>query len=102
MHDAGDLVRLDGTPKPLRGKNVAVTIDLEGSADSTLIGYRAKKHTDRIDVDKIASTTPPISGSRSTVTGAPRLILDPDEFYILATRRGSARAAGFRGRDDPL
>src|ERR1700742_3501558 len=26
MHDAGDLVRIDGTPKPLRGKNVAVTI----------------------------------------------------------------------------
>jgi dCTP deaminase len=86
MHAAGDLVKTDGTPKPLRGKNVAVTIDLEGSADSTLIGYRAKKHTDRIDVDQVgiydtADFWEPIHRHRE-----PRLILDPDEFYILATR----------------
>jgi len=86
LHDAGDLVHLHGEPRPLRGKSVPVTIDLEGTTDDTLIGYRAKKHTDRIDVDKIgaydaADFWDPIHRHR-----APRLILDPDEFYILATR----------------
>jgi len=86
LHDAGDLVHLHGEPRPLRGKSVPVTIDLEGTREETLIGYRAKKHTDRIDVDKIgaydaADFWDPIHRHR-----APRLILDPDEFYILATR----------------
>jgi dCTP deaminase len=86
MHEAGDLVKIDGTPKPLRGKNVAVTIDLEGTAESTLIGYRAKKHTDRIDVDKVGIYDTADFWEPIHRYGAPRLILDPDEFYILATR----------------
>ena len=86
MHDAGDLLRLDGPPKPLRGKNVAVTIDLQGSGDSTLIGYRAKKHTDRVDVDKVGAYDTADFWEPIHRYGAPRLILDPDEFYILATR----------------
>jgi dCTP deaminase len=90
MHNAGDFVSLDEGDtlgqRPLRGKYVPVTIDLRGLGDDTLIGYRAKKHTDRIDVDKIASYEAadfwdPIHRHRE-----PRLILDPDEFYILATR----------------
>jgi dCTP deaminase len=86
MHDAGELVKIDGTPKPLRGKNVAVTIDLEGTPDSTLIGYRAKKHTDRVDVDKVGIYDTADFWEPIHRYGAPRLILDPDEFYILATR----------------
>jgi dCTP deaminase len=94
MHAAGDLVNVDVDDRlgqrPLRGKYVPVTIDLIGGSESaggdTLIGYRAKKHTDRIDVDKIANYDAtdfwdPIHRHR-----APRMILDPDEFYILATR----------------
>jgi dCTP deaminase len=90
LHDAGDLVHIPpeigGTARPLRGKHVAVTIDLQGIAGDTLIGYRAKKHTDRIDVDRVAAYDAadfwePIHRHRE-----PRLILDPDEFYILATR----------------
>jgi dCTP deaminase len=98
MHEAGEFVGLDaGDPlgaRPLRGKYVPVTIDLNGpggieggtGGGDTLIGYRAKKHTDRVDVDKIgaydaADFWDPIHRHR-----APRLILDPDEFYILATR----------------
>jgi dCTP deaminase len=94
LHEAGDLVHIPpeigGTTRPLRGRHVAVTIDLQGTtggvAGETLIGYRAKKHTDRIDVDRVgaydaADFWEPIHRHRE-----PRLILDPDEFYILATR----------------
>ena len=86
MHDAGDLVSVEGPARALRGKSVQVTIDLEGRSENALIGYRAKKHTDRIDVDRVgaydaADFWDPIHRHRQ-----PRLILDPDEFYILATR----------------
>ena len=86
MHEAGDLVKVDGPAKPLRGKHVAVTIDLEGKGDATLIGYRAKKHTDRIDVDRVGAYDARDFWDEIHRHREPRLILDPDEFYILATR----------------
>jgi dCTP deaminase len=70
----------------IRGGKVPVSIDLAGGGRETLVGYRAKKHTDRIDLGKIAFYDPldfwePIYNQRD-----PTLILDPDDFYILATR----------------
>jgi dCTP deaminase len=64
---------------------VPVTVDLKGDRDQHVIGYRAKKHTDRIDLDKINYYNPedywePIF-RRKELT----LTLDPGEFYILAT-----------------
>jgi dCTP deaminase len=64
---------------------VGVTVDLDGDAQSGLVGYRAKKHADVIDVDRrrhyeIQDFWEPIR------TRTRRLILDPDDFYILVTR----------------
>jgi len=63
-----------------------VTVDLGGSGDSALIGFRARKHTDRIDVDNIGHYDPlefwePLHAHRE-----PRIILDQNDFYILKTR----------------
>ena len=79
------------TPNPpgqlfSREARVGVTIDLRGSGREKLIGYRAKKHTDRIDIGKIGHYDPddfwePIYNHRDG-----RIILNPDDFYILATR----------------
>jgi dCTP deaminase len=86
LHDEGQLVRSeDGRPN-LREKLVGVTIDLEGAGPGSLIGYRANKHTDRIDVDRIGTYEPmefwePIYYRRHS-----SLVLDPNEFYILVTR----------------
>lgn len=64
---------------------IALSIDLEGGPDG-LVGYRAKHHTELIDVDRkgayaVADFWEPLynSGSRD-------LVLDPDEFYILVSR----------------
>jgi dCTP deaminase len=77
---------ISGIPgEPLfRDKLVGVTIDLEGGADG-LVGYRAKKHSDVIDLDRrafyeVQDFWEPIH------TRSRRLILDPDDFYILVTR----------------
>ena len=62
------------------------SIDLVGSGeDGCLIGWRAKKHAKRIDLDKRdydpLDFWEPIRFHRK-----PALVLDPDEFYILMTK----------------
>jgi dCTP deaminase len=62
------------------------SIDLVGSGeDGCLIGWRAKKHTRRIDLDRRdydpLDFWEPIRFHRKAA-----LILDPDEFYILMTK----------------
>ena len=62
------------------------SIDLVGSGvDGCLIGWRAKKHTRRIDLDRRdydpLEFWEPIRFHRSA-----SLVLDPDEFYILMTK----------------
>jgi dCTP deaminase len=64
---------------------IALSVDLTGDQNG-LIGYRAKRHTALVDVDvsgacAIADFWEPIMAR-----DARRLILDPDQFYILASK----------------
>lgn len=66
------------------------TVDLEGSGvENNLIGYRAKKHAKRIDLEKRdydpLDFWEPIRFHKTS-----SLILDPDEFYILMTKEAIA------------
>jgi dCTP deaminase len=69
---------------------VAVSIDLAGFGDDKIVGYRAKRHTGLIDVDKVGACDqraywePIYSDARAD--GTPALVLDPGEFYILASK----------------
>ena len=77
--------RLVSAENPSFSGGVAVSIDLSGFGDG-LIGYRAKRHTGLIDVDKkgacaIADYWEPVFAS-----GGGELVLDPGEFYILASK----------------
>ncbi|WP_306883713.1 2'-deoxycytidine 5'-triphosphate deaminase [Amorphus orientalis] len=63
-----------------------LSIDLETSDPSGVIGYRGKRHTGVIDVDRkdgydVADFWEPV-----TVRPGRGLILDPNEFYILVSR----------------
>ncbi len=65
---------------------IALSVDLKGDADG-LVGYRAKRHSGLVDVDlkggcRIADYWEPIRLSSEDR----RLILDPDQFYILASK----------------
>lgn len=85
LYAKGELVHGVAGQSQLRDKNVSVTIDLQAASPDQPIGYRAKKHTDRIDLDKIGHYDAldfwePIFGHRKSA-----LILDPADFYILAT-----------------
>ncbi len=66
-------------------RGIALSVDLAGSKRG-LVGYRAKRHTGLIDVDapgscRVSEYWEPIHASDSK-----RLILDPDQFYILASK----------------
>jgi dCTP deaminase len=87
LHDEGKLI-LSSTPEQnyIERNMLRLSVDLHGEGKGGLIGYRAKKHTDRIDLDLIGHYEAldfwePIHYHRD-----PPLILDPDAFYILVTK----------------
>jgi dCTP deaminase len=66
-------------------RGIALSVDLVGDKEGR-VGYRAKRHTGLIDVDRraayrVADYWEPIRNPQ-----ARRLILDPDQFYILASK----------------
>jgi len=65
---------------------VALSIDLKGGDRGGLIGYRSKRHTAVVDVDKKAALDILDFWEPIYDRGAGELILDPDEFYILVSR----------------
>jgi dCTP deaminase len=87
--------RLVDRAEAVMGDGVAVSIDLSGAGISRtqatrgngggIVGYRAKRHTAVIDVERraaydVADFWEPIAARADR-----NLILDPDEFYILAS-----------------
>ncbi len=91
--DEGQLVDSSDHEKNARAIKTGVlpfTIDLKGSgSEGDIIGYRAKKHVRRIDLERRdydpLDFWEPIFFHKSS-----SLILDPDEFYILMTKEAIA------------
>jgi dCTP deaminase len=87
LHDEGQLILSNATDQNfIERKMLRLSVDLHGGGKGGLIGYRAKKHTDRIDVEKVGHYDPldfwePLHYHRD-----PPLILDPDAFYVLVTK----------------
>ena len=91
--DEGQLVdsRAQGEkPRSIKTGTLPFTVDLRGDCgDGSLIGYRAKKHTKRIDLERRdydpLDFWEPIRFHKKS-----SLILAPDEFYILMTKEAIA------------
>ena len=66
-------------------KGIALSVDLRGDA-AGLVGYRAKRHTGLVDVDAAGFCAILDYWEPIHVRDAKRLILDPDQFYILASK----------------
>lgn len=65
---------------------VPVSVDVQGSETGGLIGYRAKSHSGLIDIDKVRHYDPADFWEPVYAPRRGGLILDPAEFYILASR----------------
>jgi dCTP deaminase len=67
-------------------EGIAVGVDLSGLGPDGMVGYRAKRHTGLIDVERhagydVADFWEPMHSRKDR-----NLILDPGEFYILASK----------------
>ncbi len=88
LHEQVALV--DGEPNINDG--LALSIDLRGNADADFktggrrIGFRAKKHTGLIDVDRVGALDPADFWEPIQANARGDMVLDPDEFYILVSR----------------
>ncbi|WP_193184381.1 2'-deoxycytidine 5'-triphosphate deaminase [Nisaea sediminum] len=86
--------RLQDSVKLVHGQDadikegVAVSVDLTGDPKTGLIGYKAKQHTGLIDIDRPGGYE--VSDFWEPLYRLPNrpaeLVLDPDEFYILASK----------------
>ena len=65
---------------------VVLRVDLSEPLAAGVVGYRAQKHTDVIDLDRIGGYGIEDFWDRLPVRPDKRLILDPGDFYILASR----------------
>lgn len=67
-------------------EGITIGVDLAGFGPEELIGYRAKRHTGLIDVDRRAGYAVGDFWEPLRAREDESLILDPDEFYILASK----------------
>jgi dCTP deaminase len=78
--------RLVDAPTADVSEGVAVGVDLSGIGPGGLVGYRAKRHTGLIDMERRSGYA--VLDFWEPIQARPdkNLILDPDEFYILASK----------------
>jgi dCTP deaminase len=80
--------RLVDRAEAVMGEGVAVSVDLSGGGmrnGKGIVGYRAKRHTAVIEVERRAAYEVADFWEPIAARGDHSLILDPDEFYILAS-----------------
>jgi dCTP deaminase len=63
---------------------LALTVDLSGADKDNPVGFRAKRHSGLVDVDKKAGLE--ASDFWEPIWQRGSLVLDPDQFYILASK----------------
>jgi dCTP deaminase len=74
---------------------VPITVDVHGDATGGIIGYKAKNHAGLIDVDKVGHYNARDFWDPVAAPGPRGLILDPADFYILASRESVKVPPGF-------
>lgn len=87
-------MRVGGKEHPI-DSGIPVSVDLEGRQSGGVIGYKAKNHAGLIDIDKVGQYE--VRDFWDPVVAPQRggLILDPAEFYILASREAVRVPPGY-------
>ncbi len=67
-------------------EGLVFTVDLSGENDAGLAGFRAKRHAGVVDIGQINAYDPREFWEPLAPSHEKSLILDPNEFYILASR----------------
>lgn len=90
VHGADPLLfHSDGTPLPMDkvkvNNGLFMSVNLQAESDD-ILGYKAKKHRDLIDLDKINHYEISDFWEPIYATNEDHLILEPEAFYIFASR----------------
>ncbi len=86
LHAASPLV--DHAPDIDDG--LSLSVDLRGRDGDRLVGWRAKRHTGVIDIDRDRTLDPLDYWDPVHARHAMSIVLDPEEFYILVSREAVA------------
>jgi dCTP deaminase len=97
LHETAPLV--DGALNLRDG--LVLRVALDSAAFGGIVGYRAQKHTDVIDVDRVGAYRVDDYWDRLPARDG-RLILDPGDFYILASRERLAIPPGLAAEMAPM
>ena len=89
LHEEVGLVDGAAGPKTIRN-GLAFTVDVAGDEATGIVGYKARRHTDVIDIDRSFHYDPrdfwePVYSHRGPADQG-GIVLDPNDFYILASR----------------
>ncbi len=69
-------------------RGLLLSLDLSGEDDRRLVGYRAKKNSQLIDLSKIGHYDAEEFWEPVTADRRLRIVLEPEEFYLLLSREG--------------
>ena len=90
LHEKAPLVDAEPGTETIRERRVGLSIDLHGDRSTGLVGFRAKRNTDVIDVDARGVYDPADYWESLYARPGEGIILDPHDFYILATKEAVA------------
>ena len=76
----------DAPAKAALGGGVRMSIDLQGGGGSNIVAYKAKRNCPAVDLSKAGAHDAAQFWDAITAPPSKRLVLDPDDFYILASR----------------
>jgi dCTP deaminase len=94
LHREFGLVDRDLSDEDIKN-GVPITVDVYGSeSNNNIIGYKAKNHAGLIDVDRVGYYNYQEFWDAVPAPGKQGLILDPADFYILASREAVKVPAG--------
>lgn len=86
LHERSPLVQAGPGEAQIVAGGIGVTVDLEGPGGDGIIGYKARQHTPLIDLNRIAHYDAAEFWEPIRPRRGEGLILNPDDFYILASR----------------
>jgi dCTP deaminase len=98
LHEEVGLV--DG-PADIDG-GLGLSVDLRGEAVSRQVGWRARRHAGVIDIDQVAGYDPLDFWDPVYARKGNSIVLDPDEFYILASREAVSIPPDFAAEMAPF
>ncbi|MGH9718428.1 MAG: 2'-deoxycytidine 5'-triphosphate deaminase [Candidatus Acidiferrales bacterium] len=76
----------DAPAKAVLSGGLRMSIDLQGSGKSSVVAYKAKRNCPAVDLSKAGAHDAALFWDAIPAPASKRLVLDPGDFYILASR----------------